>query len=169
MRRSPLRRSATPMKRTPMRRARQPLGARARERRRLGGPRAAGRASLSPEGFHALRAMIAGGRAGGRCEATGVPCVQTGELEHAIPSSQGGADSWGNCYWISRAAHKAKHGAFASGKLLVTPLWDGRFNFQFVVAASKAAYLRGEYHLGWSRSGGRAATPEERMVLERLA
>lgn len=146
------------------------LDQRAIARRRDGGPRAIGRDALSVEGYAVLRQMI-WARALGLCEFTraaeGPNTVL--EFEHAVPRSHGGADSWENVWLASSKMHRAKEAPFALGRLVVTPLGDGRFRFQYVRADDAAAFERGDFTLLLAEKiGGQAPTDAERAILEVL-
>lgn len=143
------------------------LGAAARRRILAGGPTSRHRDALSREGYERLRSMIVDGRAGLRCENCRLADI-TGELEHAIPRSKGGADSWKTCWCPCPSCRNAKIAVFSSGRLLVDPFGDGRFRFRLVVARSKADFSRGNYELLYDRIGGRVATKDERDMLSTL-
>jgi excisionase family DNA binding protein len=88
------------------------------------------------------------GRAQYRCEACRRRSTRL-DLEHAQARSQGGADTWENCWMACRACHRAKHG-LAGTRLSVVPCGDGTFQF-----------ARGSY--AWR--AGRPPTPAECRLL----
>ena len=104
-------------------------GRRAARRVRAGGKLAVGRPSETLAGYRALRERIKA-RAKGRCE---VPLCRTRrgpfDLDHVVPRSHGGEDSDDNCLWLCRRCHEHKH----RHDILISPLGDGRFHFEFVM------------------------------------
>lgn len=142
---------------------------RAIERRREGGPRAKGRAALSVDGYATLKRLL-WARAEGRCEYCGITADESIlDPEHALPSGRGGADAWMNISVLCRRHHRMKESDFAHGRLLIEPLGDGRFRFRLVRADSKTAFAQGRFELlAVEKIGGRAATDEERAILETL-
>lgn len=147
------------MKRSPMRRSGR-VGDAARARIQAGGPQAKGRPALSKAGYAAMSRMILG-RAGGRCEACG---ERKGlHLEHAVPRSARGGDTWGNCWCTCQKCHRKKEAPYADGRLLVTAHDDGQFTFRFVLG-SKVEFVV----LGGAWAGGRVATAAELAKLAAL-
>ena len=153
------------VKRTPMRRGRVPVGAAARKRIRGGGIVSKGRPSLSFVGCLRLREMLLI-RARGRCEACGGrPLLYPLEREHALARSRGGGDSWLENWITCRNCHRWKEASFAGshGRLLITILGNGTFEFSVAVGKDKRHYT---IERRWI--GGRAPTPEEAAELATL-
>ena len=158
MRRSRLRRSTKPMKRTPLRRTGR-VGEAARRRIRDGGVAAKGRAALSLPGLATLRNMIFH-RAEGRCEACGERRFL--QLEHALPRSRGGSDTWQNCWATCESDHRRKESSYQLGRLLVSPCGDGRFVFRLATGEKHSPIILHEW------TGGRVATSDEAARLAAL-
>lgn len=136
------------------------LGRRAADRRAAGGPAVTGRPALSVAGYLGLRRLIVWDRAGARCER----CHAFGaHLEHAIPRSAGGEDSWANCWATCPACHRLKEAPYATARLLVEPQGDGRFKFLLVRGTKHAYQVIG---VAW---GGRVPYPDETLALAALA
>lgn len=137
-RRKPLRRVR--LKRgIPLRRGRRRLGQRAAERRRAGGPRVVGRSALSVAGWTAVKYRV-WLRAEGRCEVVleGLRCPQeANDPEHVLACSAGGEDDPNNTLAVCRPHHRQTEAAFCRGRLVVTPLGQGRFACRVVVKADK--------------------------------
>jgi 5-methylcytosine-specific restriction endonuclease McrA len=68
-------------------------------------------------------------RAGYRCEC----CLKSGNLvlEHAVPRSRGGPDSYENCWAVCSRCHRWKEAPYANGRLLVIPLGAGLFRWEW--------------------------------------
>jgi hypothetical protein len=147
-----------------------------KQRIAAGGPLALGRPSLSKSGYATLKRMIRA-RAGGLCEFCGSPGV---DLDHVVFRSQGGADSWENCYLSCRHHNLRRHFGFHEGRLVVRAMGDG--TFQGMVAWNKLrdgltwvhpdAEVRDrgifQYWQGGAKVFGRPPTPTERAKLDRL-
>lgn len=137
------------------------VGQKSIERRRSGGKAAQGRASLSVAGIAKLRAMLMV-RARGKCERCGA--WQFLQMEHALPRSRGGADSWSNCWITCSTCHRLKEAPYRRVRLLVEPVGDGTF-WMRTVHGSKMVYdvITGPTLIG------RQPTPEEIEVLAAIA
>lgn len=113
--RQPLRSSA-PLTRSRMERGRTKVGMAAAARRKAGGQRAVGRASVSVAAWRAIVLELTA-RCGGRCE---IPwCRLVGAFldpHHVIPASLGGEDAACNVLMICRACHERFDAAFHIGK-----------------------------------------------------
>lgn len=149
------------MTRAPMRRGTIRVGEAARRRIFAGGVQAKGRPSLSKRGYAELGRMIVVERAHGRCEACGEARALI-HLEHAVPRSQGGADSWGNCWGTCTRCHRKKEAPYASGRLRVRPGGDGMFTFDLVTGSKLDQVVLSTW------VGGRVAMPEEAARLAEL-
>ena len=138
------------------------LGAKAKARRAAGGPAVKGRPALSVSGYAALRTMLFV-RANNRCECCSARLRL--QIEHAVPRSAGGADSWANCWVTCERCHRMKEAPYsaATGRLLVAPQGDGRFKFR-IVKGTKSAHQVLEV-----RWGGRGPTYTETEYLNKLA
>ena len=179
-----MKRVAMPPRSTPLRRSGGRIDQRAVRRRAEGGKRAVGRRSLSSPNYAVLQGLI-WGRAGGttwglaaggfgrlsglaRCEACGALTEFVG-LEHAVPRSQGGADTWANCWLACGGAsgcHRRKEAPFstAGGRLLVSSVPDEPGIFLFVVAYGEKR--RWTALRRWL--GGRIANEQEMAILTRM-
>lgn len=74
----------------------------------------------------------------GHCEYAGAPAHWGPlDLHHVVKRSQGGADEPRNLTRLCRGHHDATDGAYARGRLVVTPLDGERFRFEEVWALSK--------------------------------
>lgn len=108
-------------------------------------------------------------RAQGRCER----CGRRGVLDpdHARDAGDGGADTWSNLSLLCRSkCHRLKSEAFARGRLIVTVLGEGRFEYVLIRAAHKAAYRRGDYRIIEGPTiGGRLPTIAERADLQAMS
>lgn len=146
------------------------IGRAARERRAAGGKRAVGRDSLPSVVYNGpFRDMLLF-RARAHCEACGSPRI-TREIEHALPRSAGGADTWGNC-WIPcgpAGCGDAVSKPYETGRLIREALGEGLFRFTWVKATSKQAFFRGNFTvIRGPVIGGRRPTPEERVALQAM-
>lgn len=144
------------------------LGRSAAKRRSEGGKRAVGRDSLSSDGYALLRRMLlvrSAGNGNPRCEFCGSTTI-TGEIEHAVARSQGGADSWANCWIPCRSCAKWKEVSASEerGRLRVTPLGDGVFLFEVIHGTKWSGYT-----ILMSSFGGRLPTEDEEKELRKLA
>ena len=166
-------RSAMPPRSRPLRRRGGRIDQRAVRRRAEGGKRAIGRESLSSAAYAVLQRMI-WIRAGGdphllgvaRCEACGRRTEFIG-LEHAVARSQGGKDSWSNCFVRCLSCARWKETAFSSvprGRLLPVPIPGEPGRFDFIEAHGSKSQWTSSRH--WF--GGRVPDDEERKVLAAL-
>jgi 5-methylcytosine-specific restriction endonuclease McrA len=113
------------------------VGAAARRRIQSGGPRATGRPAATVEEWAAIRRVVLR-RARWRCQA----CGRWGALEvhHVVKRSQGGSD-----FDLDRLAalcppcHARTDAPYARGRLVITPLGEGRFTIEVVRGADKWA------------------------------
>jgi 5-methylcytosine-specific restriction endonuclease McrA len=64
-------------------------------------------------------------RAANRCENPLCRSARSGEIDHAIPRSQGGPDTYEVLVLLCGPCHRLKH----AGTLLVIPRGDGTFTF----------------------------------------
>lgn len=122
-----------------LRRSRRRVGQRAVERRRAGGPRATGRSSVSVAEWRVIKARV-WQRAGGRCEVVleGLRCPHgVDDPEHVLACSAGGSDDPNNVAAVCRRCHRRTEVEYARGRLVITPLGDGRFACRLVVARDK--------------------------------
>jgi len=114
------------MKRSGRLASRIPVGQAARRRMRAGGPQALGRPSASLEAWREIRAQIVA-RARWKCQACGVPTYRL-EVHHLRKRAQGGSDfdhDW--LIALCRECHARTDAPFRQGRLVITPLGDGRF------------------------------------------
>ena len=178
-------RDALPPRSKPLRRSGGRIDRRAVRRRAEGGKRAVGRRSLSSPAYAILQAMIwrrargvlcnpletavlfgATGLSGlSCCEACGALTEFVG-LEHAVPRSQGGADTWANCWAVCAKCHRRKEAPFSAigGRLLVIPVADQPGRFLFTVASGEKRRWSALRH--WQ--GGRIPNEQEVAVLTGL-
>lgn len=123
-------------RRAPLRRGWVPLGRRARERVRAGGPLAVGRPSATLAEWRAVVARCLE-RANHRCEYCGARRAL--DPHHVRPRAQGGEDSQENTVVLCRACHERCAAPYRLGRLLVVALGLGRFCFRLVRADHKGA------------------------------
>lgn len=150
-RRKPLsrQRAGATAKRCPLKRGRSRVGAQARARRAAGGVLAKGRASATREQLRIEREAVKA-RAQGLCEvrcANLTPHPGT-DFAHVVARSQGGTDDRYNALWLCRQEHRRMEAAYAKGRLVVTRVTVNRvrgFDWEYVTAADKHAYRRGEF------------------------
>ena len=141
-----MKRSGPLSRATPLRRSRRRLGMRATERRRAGGPSVTGRSSVSVAEWRAIKAVV-WQRAGGRCEVVleGLRCPRgVDDPEHVLACSAGGSDDPSNVAAVCRQCHRRTEVEYARGRLVITPLGDGRFVCRLVVAVDKFEVRRKE-------------------------
>jgi 5-methylcytosine-specific restriction endonuclease McrA len=101
------------------------VGAAARRRIQAGGPRATGRPAASLEEWAAIRRQVCR-RARWRCQA----CGRGGALEvhHVVKRAQGGSDfDLDRLIALCPPCHAQTDAPYARGRLVITPLGDGRF------------------------------------------
>ncbi len=86
---------------------------------------ALGRPSASLEAWREIRARILA-RARWKCQACGLPTHRL-EVHHIRKRAQGGSDfDLDRLIALCRACHAQTDAAFAQGRLVITPLGDGR-------------------------------------------
>jgi 5-methylcytosine-specific restriction endonuclease McrA len=113
------------------------VGAAARRRIQSGGPRASGRPAASLEEWVAIRRMVFQ-RARWRCRA----CGRGGALEvhHVVKRAQGGSDfDLDRLVALCPPCHAQTDAPYARGRLIITPLGDGRFTVEVARGADKWA------------------------------
>jgi 5-methylcytosine-specific restriction endonuclease McrA len=113
------------------------VGAAARRRIQRGGPRATGRAAASLEEWAAIRRLVFR-RARWRCQA----CGRWGALEvhHVVKRAQGGSDfDLDRLVALCPPCHAQTDAPYARGRLVITPLGEGRFTIEVTRGADKWA------------------------------
>jgi 5-methylcytosine-specific restriction endonuclease McrA len=113
------------------------VGAAARRRIQSGGPRATGRPAATVEEWVAIRRVILR-RARWRCQA----CGRGGALEvhHVVKRVQGGSDfDLDRLVALCPPCHAQTDAPYARGRLVITPLGDGRFAVEVIRRADKRA------------------------------
>src|SRR5216684_3304188 len=118
-------------------RTRVPVGAAARRRIQDGGPRATGRHAASVEEWAVIRRLVFR-RARWRCQA----CGRGGALEvhHVVKRAQGGSDfDVDLLVALCPPCHAQTDAPYARGRLVITPLGDGRFTAEVTRGADKWA------------------------------
>jgi len=114
---------------------RKPLQRTPWRRRRPDEPRSRGRESASSQEWQIICAEVRR-RAGWCCEA----CGRRGRLDvhHVVKRSQGGSDfDLDRLVALCPACHGQTDAPLATGRLIVTPLGDGRFAFHVVHGPAK--------------------------------
>jgi 5-methylcytosine-specific restriction endonuclease McrA len=114
-----------------------PVGATARRRIQSGGPRAPGRPAASLEEWAAIRRLVFR-RARWRCQA----CGRGGALEvhHVVKRAQGGSDfDLDRLLALCPPCHAQTDAPYVRGRLIITPLGDGRFSYEVTQGADKWA------------------------------
>jgi len=90
---------------------------------------ALGRPSASLEAWREIRTQILA-RARWRCQACGFPTYRL-EVHHVVKRSKGGSDFDRNqLIALCRDCHARTDAPFRQGRLVITPLGDGRFSCQ---------------------------------------
>jgi 5-methylcytosine-specific restriction endonuclease McrA len=113
------------------------IGARARRRVLEGGPRATGRRAASREEWAAIRELVLA-RARWTCQACGMR--RRLDVHHVIKRSQGGSDfDLDRLVGLCRSCHEQTDAPYARGRLVVTPLGVGAFQFAVLRRADKWA------------------------------
>ena len=118
-------------------RAKVRVGAAARRRIQRGGPRATGRPAASLEEWAAIRRVVFR-RARWRCQA----CGRGGALEvhHVVKRAQGGSDFDLDCLVaLCPPCHAQTDAPYTRGRLVITPLGDGRFTVEIIRGIDKWA------------------------------
>ncbi len=106
------------------------MGSAARRRVQAGGPLAVGRKAGTLEQWREIRHTILA-RARSRCEA----CGRAGRLDvhHLVKRSQGGGDADPDqLVALCRRCHELTDAPYATGRLVITALGTGRFQFEVV-------------------------------------
>jgi hypothetical protein len=112
------------------------VGQASRRRVRAGGQLALGRPSASLEAWREIRAEILA-RARWTCQACGLPTYRL-EVHHIQKRAQGGSDfDRDRLIALCRPCHVQTDAAFAEGRLVITPLGNGRFCCEVVQGRSK--------------------------------
>jgi len=121
-------------------RRRRRLGQAARERVRAGGKLAVGRESATLEEWRAVKRLI-WIRAKGRCEVN--PLHPANDVHHVTKRSQGGSDlDLNGLIALCRWHHDQTDAAFSRGRLVITPLGDGKFHHEVIRKENKWASSR---------------------------
>jgi hypothetical protein len=113
------------------------VGAAALRRIQSGGPRATGRPAASLEEWATIRRVVFR-RARWRCQA----CGRGGALEvhHVVKRAQGGSDfDLDRLVALCPPCHAQTDAPYACGRLVITPLGDGRFTAKVTRGADKWA------------------------------
>ena len=113
------------------------VGAAARRRIQSGGPRATGRPAATLEEWAAIRRVVFR-RARWRCQA----CGRWGALEvhHVVKRAQGGSDfDLDRLVALCPRCHAQTDAPYARGRLVITPLGEGRFTVEVTRGADKWA------------------------------
>jgi len=113
---------------------RTPIGLNARRRRQGGGPRAVGRPAASLAEWKEIRQAVLA-RAGWRCQACGVR--RRLDVHHVMKRSQGGSDfDLDHLVALCRWCHNQTDAPFERGRLVVTALGVGQFQFDVIKRVS---------------------------------
>ncbi len=118
-------------------RARVRVGAAARRRIQDGGPRATGRPAATFEEWAAIRQLVFR-RARWRCQG----CSRWGALEvhHVVKRAQGGSDfDLDRLVALCPPCHAQTDAPYARGRLVISPLGEGRFTVEVTRGADKWA------------------------------
>jgi 5-methylcytosine-specific restriction endonuclease McrA len=99
---------------------------------------ASGRPAASRTEWEAIQSQVRI-RAGWRCQA----CGRRGRLDvhHVIKRSRGGSDfDLDRLVALCRACHEQTDAPLATGRLIITPMGEGRLKFEFVHGPAKYAW-----------------------------
>jgi hypothetical protein len=113
------------------------VGAAARRRIQGGGPRATGRPAASLEEWAAIRRVVFR-RARWRCQA----CGRGGgiEVHHVVKRAQGGSDfDLDRLVALCPTCHARTDAPYVHGRMVITPLGQGRFTVEVIRAVDKWA------------------------------
>jgi 5-methylcytosine-specific restriction endonuclease McrA len=125
------------MQRSSRLRTRVRVGQASRRRIRTGGPLALGRQSADLETWREIRAQVLA-RAQWRCQACRVRTRL--EVHHVIKRAQGGSDfDLNRLVALCPACHAQTDAPYLRGRLVITPLGQGRFTFTVVRGTDKWA------------------------------
>ena len=127
----------TRMRRSKMVPTRARMGQASQRRIRAGGPLAVGRPAASREAWGEIRAQVLA-RARWVCQACGVRTHL--EVHHVIKRAQGRSDfDLDGLVALCRPCHAKTDAPYARGRLVITPLGDGRFTAEVTRRADKWA------------------------------
>jgi 5-methylcytosine-specific restriction endonuclease McrA len=125
------------MRRARRLRTRVRIGQASRRRIRAGGPLALGRPSANLEAWREIRAQVLA-RALWRCQACRVRTRL--EVHHVVKRAQGGSDfDLDRLVALCPPCHAQTDASYARGRLVITPLGDGRFTVEVTRGADKWA------------------------------
>ena len=114
---------------------RTPLARRTRPRQRRGDARAKGRPAASVSEWKLIRQTVLA-RAGWRCQACGVR--RRLDVHHVMKRSQGGSDfDLEHLVALCRWCHDQTDAPYVRGRLTVTALGDGQFQFDVIWRGSE--------------------------------
>jgi 5-methylcytosine-specific restriction endonuclease McrA len=124
------------VKRTGRLTSRVRVGQTARRRIRAGGPVALGRPAASREAWREIRAQVLA-RARWQCQACGLPTYRL-EVHHIRKRAQGGSDfDRDRLVALCRLCHAQTDAPYAQGRLVITPLGQGRVTVEVIHGADK--------------------------------
>jgi hypothetical protein len=118
------------------------LGRASRRRIRAGGPLALGRPAANLEQWQEIRAQVLA-RARWVCQACGVRTRL--DVHHVTKRAQGGSDfDLDQLIALCRDCHAQTDAPFRQGRLVITPLGEGRFHCEVVQGGSKWSVQQGD-------------------------
>ncbi len=118
------------------------MGRASRRRIRAGGPLALGRPAASLEQWEEIRAQVLA-RARWACQACGVRTRL--DVHHVTKRTQGGSDfDLDRLIALCRDCHAQTDAPFRQGRLVITPLGDGRFHCEVRHGGSKWSVHQGD-------------------------